>query len=172
MLSAKKADTYELAAQEKIVAPEKLASFAKKIRASGQEIATINGSFDLLHPGHLDLLYKASLQADVLLVLLNSDASIQGYKSKDRPINPLKVRLMHMAAIGFVDYVSWFDKLDPREVLQVIRPDVHVNGSEYGEDCIEAATVKGGGGRLHLVELIEGYSTTNLIKRIQGRCDS
>jgi bifunctional ADP-heptose synthase (sugar kinase/adenylyltransferase) len=72
-----------------------------------------------------------------------------------------------MAALEFVDYVTWFDETDPRALLSLIKPDVHANGSEYGENCIEAATVKEYGGRIHVVQLVPGLSTTQIIQKIK-----
>ena len=72
-----------------------------------------------------------------------------------------------MAALGFVDYVTWFEETDPRLLLSKIKPDVHVNGAEYGQNCIEAPTVRQHGGRVEIVELVPGLSTSELIKKIQ-----
>ncbi|NGX37977.1 MAG: Bifunctional protein HldE [Chlamydiae bacterium] len=156
--------------ESKSVAPENLEAFRASVKEEGKTLATINGSFDLLHPGHLEMLYEASLQADVLLVLLNTDRSIQVNKGPQRPINPLHVRLTHIASLAWVGHVSWFDEEDPRAVLERIKPDVHVNGSEYGEDCIEAQVVKRYGGKIYIVNLVEGFSSTNLIEKIQSLC--
>jgi len=112
------------------------------------------------------MIMEAKNQADVLIMALNSDASIQKYKSPLRPIISLENRLRMIAALAFVDYVTWFEETDPCQILEIIRPDVHINGSEYGEDCIEAATVKKYGGRIHIVKLIEGLSTTKIIEKI------
>lgn len=142
----------------------------KSIKDEGKTVATLNGSFDLLHAGHLQMLYEASLQADVLIVLLNTDLSIQKYKSKKRPIVPLSERARMVAALEFADYVTCFDETDPRAVLEKIQPSVHVNGPEYGEDCIEAEVVKRHGGRIHIVSLVAGLSTSNLIKKIVDTC--
>ncbi len=129
----------------------------------------MNGSFDLLHAGHLYIIHQASLQADCLLVALNSDESIRRYKSPNRPIISLKDRLELVAALEFVDYVTWFEQTDPRQLLAKICPDVHTNGVEYGAQCIEADTVRQGGGRLHLVERIDGLATSAIVEKIQ-RC--
>ncbi len=153
--------------ERKLVEPEHLERKIKEIRSLGRTLATLNGSFDLLHAGHLYMIHQARLQADVLLVALNSDLSIQKYKSKDRPIVPLSYRLEMMAALEFVDYVTWFEETDPRVVLSKIRPDVHVNGAEYGSDCIEAETVRSFGGRLHLVDRIPSLSTSAIIEKIK-----
>jgi len=153
--------------QKKLIKPENLAEQVAELRRQGKKIATLNGSFDLLHAGHLQIIHEASQVADVLIVALNSDKSIQQYKSPKRPIIPLEYRLQMMAALGFVDYVTWFEETDPIRLLSLIKPNVHVNGSEYGEDCIEAETVKSNGGRVHIVQLVPGLSTSTIINKIQ-----
>jgi len=168
LLLEKNAKSYQEAARKKFVDPSELGSFCENLRKQGKTIATLNGSFDLLHPGHYEMIYQGACEADVLLLLVNTDASIRGYKGPDRPINPLDVRLFNLAAIGMVDYLSWFDELDPIAKLDIIRPDVHVNGAEYGEDCIEAEVVKKHGGRIHIVSLVNGFSSTNLIEKIRS----
>ncbi|MEM7175324.1 MAG: adenylyltransferase/cytidyltransferase family protein [Chlamydiota bacterium] len=150
----------------KRIFPEELAEKAVAIRRAGHTIATLNGSFDLLHAGHLEIIYQAAQQADCLIVALNSDASIAQYKGASRPLIPLEARLQLVAALEFVSYVTHFDALDPRSLLAQINPDVHVNGAEYGDQCIEAETVRSHGGRLHLVDLVPGLSTTKIIDKI------
>src|SRR5690606_2349043 len=118
-----------------------------------------NGSFDLLHAGHLQILYTAAQAADVLIVALNSDRSIKEYKSPKRPIITLDYRMQMIAALCWVDYVTYFDETDPIALLTKIKPDIHVNGSEYGENCIEAEIVKRYGGRIEIVPLVPGLST-------------
>lgn len=157
-------------AYEKIIDPQLLEDLVDSLRKQGLSIATVNGSFDLMHAGHLHILYEGSKQADCLIVALNTDASIQSYKDPRRPIIPLEYRMEMMAALGFVSYVTWFDETTPCEILKAIRPDVHVNGAEYGMNCVEADAVKTHGGRLHLVERIPGLSTTTLITKIQEIC--
>lgn len=152
----------------KYLNPLHIALSVEKLRAEGKTIATLNGSFDLLHAGHLHMIYEASLQADILIVALNSDASIRGYKNPQRPIITLEYRLQMMAALGFVDYVTWFDELDPRAILSLIMPNVHINGPEWGSECIEAATVRRHGGRIHIVDLVPGLSTTAIIGKIKS----
>lgn len=152
----------------KIISANMLQAWVEEQRLLGKTIATLNGSFDLLHAGHLEIISAAADQADCLLMLLNSDESIQKYKSKDRPIITLKYRLRMVAALEMVAAVSWFEETDPREILSRIKPDVHVNGAEYGQNCIEAEVVRQNGGRLHIVELVPGLSTSNIIKKIQN----
>lgn len=153
--------------QKKLIDPQNLEEKSAALRARHLTIATLNGSFDLLHAGHLYIIYQASLQADRLIVALNTDPSIQQYKGKDRPIVPLQYRLEMISALEFVDYVTWFSETDPRNILEKIRPDVHVNGKEYGEDCIEAGAVKSIGARLHLVDRIPSLATSAIIEKIK-----
>lgn len=154
----------------KILDQDHLLAHVERWRAAQRTIATINGSFDLMHAGHLEILYQASLQADVLIVALNTDSSIQRYKNPLRPIIPLESRMQMMAALEMVDVVTWFDETDPRHLLSLIRPDVHVNGSEYGKQCLEAEVVREGGGRIHIVPLCPGLSTSQIIKKIVNTC--
>lgn len=154
--------------QKKLIDPHLLEEKAAALRARGLTIATLNGSFDLLHAGHLFIIHEASKQADRLIVALNSDHSIKQYKSPDRPIIPLSYRLEVMAALEFVDFVTWFEEIDPVALLSKIKPDVHVNGAEYGAACIEAETVKMYGGRLHLVNRMPGLATSAIIEKIKA----
>jgi len=152
--------------KRKKIDPEKIAELASNLRKEGKTIASLNGSFDLMHAGHLHMIYEASKAADVLILALNTDRSIQEYKSPFRPIISLENRLQMMAALGFVDYVTWFDETDPRAILSKIKPNVHVNGAEYGENCVEAETVKSHGGKIQIVQLVPGLSTTQILKKI------
>jgi rfaE bifunctional protein nucleotidyltransferase chain/domain len=157
------------ALKRKVLAPDTLAESIDSIREQNKKLITLNGSFDLLHAGHLEMVTQAfDLKGDdgVVLVALNTDASIRRYKSMDRPIIDLEGRLKMMASFLFVDYVTWFDQDDPIELLKICRPDIHVNGSEYGSNCIEADTVRAGGGKLFIVEKLEGLSTSSIIKKI------
>lgn len=153
--------------QKKLIEPAQLEEKVAGLRAQGLTIATLNGSFDLMHAGHLFIIHQAAKQADRLIVALNSDASISQYKSKTRPVIELAYRLEMMAALEFVDYVTYFDELDPCAILSKIKPDVHVNGIEYGENCVEAETVKKYGGTIYLVERIPSLATSALIEKVK-----
>ncbi len=137
------------------------------LRERNKTIATINGSFDLMHSGHLRIIYEASTLSDILIVALNSDSSIKKYKSKKRPIIELKYRIEMVSALFFVDYVTSFDETTPIKILNIIKPDVHINGKEYGKNCIEADIVKKNGGKIHIVDLVDNLSTTNILKKIK-----
>jgi rfaE bifunctional protein nucleotidyltransferase chain/domain len=155
--------------QKNLIQPDQLPLLISQLRAQKKTITTLNGSFDLLHAGHLQMIFEASQLGDVLIVALNSDSSIKQYKSPDRPIIPLEYRLQMMAALKFVNYVTWFEETDPRRILSIIQPDIHVNGAEYGENCIEAEVVKSFNGRIHIIPLIPGLSTSSIVKKIKGR---
>ena len=152
-----------------IVAREDLAGLAARLRAHGQRIVTINGAFDLLHAGHLHILREARRQGDVLIVGLNADSAVRASKGPNRPYVGEQDRARLLLALRDVDYVHIFSEPVPMPFLEQIRPDVHVNGSEYGTDCIEAPTVRAAGGRVHIVERLPHLSTSELIARIQGR---
>ena len=154
----------------KIHSNEELITILNTYRKTGKTIVTLNGSFDLLHSGHLYILFEAAKQGDILVVALNSDESIQKYKSADRPIITLEHRLHMMSAIACVDFVTWFNETTPIEFLRKIKPHVHVNGAEYGENCIEAQVLKELNTKLHLVPRIEGLATSDIIKKIQSLC--
>lgn len=160
----------EEAIQSKMVDPLSIEEKVAQLRQQGKTLATLNGSFDLLHAGHLHILFEAAKQADLLFILLNTDRSIQEYKSPLRPIIPLLYRFRMMACLEMVDYVTWFDETDPRALLARIKPDVHVNGAEYGADCIEAPVVRAYGGKIHIVELIPELSTSDIISKIIKIC--
>ncbi|MBI5346101.1 MAG: adenylyltransferase/cytidyltransferase family protein [Chlamydiae bacterium] len=159
--------SFEKFYQKKIINPSDLTQKIEELKAAKKTIATLNGSFDLLHAGHLHIIYEASCQADVLIVALNTDDSIKRYKNVKRPIIPLEYRLAMMSALAFVDYVTYFDETDPIKILSIIKPNVHVNGAEYGENCIEAETVRANGGKIHIVKLKEGLSTSKILEKIK-----
>lgn len=138
-------------------------------RARGDVIVTTNGAFDILHVGHIRYLNEAKAQGDILVVGLNSDASVRLNKGPDRPFVPERERAEMLCALSVVDYVVLFDEKDCIDFVRRVRPDVHVNDSAYGEDCIERDAVLEGGGRLHIVQKIPGQSTTGLVERILAR---
>jgi D-beta-D-heptose 7-phosphate kinase/D-beta-D-heptose 1-phosphate adenosyltransferase len=153
----------------RLVSRPALAQLAATLRAKGKRIVTTNGSFDILHNGHLHMLNEARQLGDVLIVGLNSDASVKSYKGASRPIVPERARAEMLLALRMVDYVHIFDEPNPIAFLKEVNPDVHVNSSEYGEDCVESATVRRGGGLVHIVGRIPGLSTSGLIDDLQSR---
>lgn len=145
-----------------------LAKLSASLKAKGKRVVTLNGSFDLLHAGHLHILEEARKQGDVLIVGLNSDASIRQYKGPDRPIIAQDYRARMLLALRMVDYVHLFDESVPMPFLEEVKPHVHVNGSEYGPECVEAPTVAKHGGQIHIVEKIPGLSTSDILARIRA----
>lgn len=152
------------AVDPRLLSRSDLAMQADLLRKQGKQIVTINGSFDLLHRGHVHILREARRQGDVLIVGLNSDASVRRYKGSNRPVVGEADRAEMLLALRMVDYVHLFDEDDPRAFLAEVRPDVHVNGAEYGTDCIEADVVRAHGGRLHLVPRLPGFSSSDIIR--------
>jgi rfaE bifunctional protein nucleotidyltransferase chain/domain len=157
--------------QKKVIDPKKLTKKVEALRSDGKTICSLNGSFDILHAGHLHCLYEASTQGDIFIVAVNTDRSIQEYKSLNRPIIELDHRMQMLAALSFVDYVTYFNEPDPRNILELIKPDCHSNGAEYGSKCIEAITVKKYGGSIHIIDLVPGLSTSSILKKIRSTCD-
>lgn len=153
-------------AEPHVIRREDLPILTETLRALGKRIVTLNGSFDVLHAGHLYILKEARQQGDILIVGLNSDASVRANKGPKRPVVPQAQRADMLLALRYVDYVHIFDEPVPMAFITAVRPDVHVNGAEYGEDCVEAAVVRETGARLHLVPRIDGLSTSGLIERL------
>ena len=151
---------------EKIVSRETLATIVRNLKQRGATIVTTNGSFDLLHVGHVTMLQEAKSLGDVLIVGMNSDASVRCYKGKARPICPQEHRAKMLAALECPDYITIFDELTPIPLLEIIQPDIHVNSPEHGYDCIERDVVEQHGGRIHLAQMVEGMSTSQLMQRI------
>jgi len=149
----------------KILSAEELNSFRRD--NAQKKIVFTNGCFDILHVGHKRYLQQAATLGDILVVGVNSDASVRRLKGPTRPVNNEQDRAEMLSALGFIDYVVIFDEDTPYELIKKIQPDVLVKGGDYkpeevvGKDIVEAR-----GGRLELISFVEGKSTTNIIKKI------
>jgi D-beta-D-heptose 7-phosphate kinase/D-beta-D-heptose 1-phosphate adenosyltransferase len=133
----------------------------------GQRIAFTNGCFDLLHAGHVRYLEEARSQADVLIVGLNSDASVRALKGPGRPVNAADSRAQVLAGLQAVDFITIFDELTPLSLIQTVCPDVLVKGADYSkEEVVGADFVEGYGGRVYLADLQPGHSTTRMLQRL------
>ncbi len=129
-----------------------------------------NGVFDLLHPGHIDLLTAARALGDRLIVGLNTDASVRRLKGPDRPVRTEAERAYIVAALECVDAVTVFDEDTPLELIEAIRPDVLVKGGDYSPDSIVGRTeVESWGGSVHVIPLTAGHSTTRIIEALRAR---
>ena len=156
--------------KEKIKPLAEILEIVKKAKSEGKKIVTTNGSFDLFHAGHVELLEKAKSRGDILIVGINSDKSVREYKKKPgRPIIPEQFRAEAVAAIMYVDYVFLFDDLIPNPWLEKIRPDVHANSAEYGKGCVETQVLDKYGGELYLVPKEDiPISTTQIESKIKA----
>ncbi len=159
--------------REKLVPWDDLLAARERARRDGRVVVWTNGTFDLLHPGHVSSLQAARALGDVLVVGLNSDASVRGYKGPTSPILTQDERAAMLAALECVDYVVMFDEPTPEAALARLRPDVHCKGAEYapphGRPVPELALVEGYGGRVEYLPLVPGLSTTELLKRIREK---
>jgi len=159
-------------ATAKIVERAHLAELLGALRGQGKEVVFTNGCFDLLHVGHVRLLQTARSLGDVLVVGVNSDASVRRLKGPDRPLVPAAERAEMVAALACVDWVTLFDEDTPCATLRDLRPHHHVKGGDYrAEDLPEAETLRELKARLHLVPLVEGRSTTGLLNRARRSGD-
>lgn len=138
------------------------------LRLVGKKIVFTNGVFDILHYGHIDYLTEAKALGDVLIVGVNSDSSVKKFKSPSRPVQSEQDRLHIVAALKPVDYVIMFEEETPEKLIKLVKPDVLVKGADYAEsEIVGAEFVKSYGGKVHLIELAPGRSTTAIIKKIK-----
>lgn len=143
-------------------------SFLEKNR--GKKIVFTNGCFDILHLGHVEYLNEAKAQGDVLIVAINSDASVRQLKGPDRPVNNEHDRAQMLLNLKAVDCVQVFTEQTPLEIIKLIRPNVLVKGGDWKpEQIVGSDFVLANGGEVKSLMFKQGYSTSNLIKAVQGR---
>lgn len=141
---------------------------ATQIRESGRTIGMCNGCFDLMHLGHVELLHQAKQRCEVLFVAVNNDASVQALKGENRPYVNEIGRVGLVASNRFVDYVVLAEQKTCLDIVQAIKPDVYVTTTEYGRTGPEAKEVEKLGGKIEVVDMIGGFNTTAIAKRVQG----
>lgn len=146
-----------------IISLKKLKNIVKKLKQQGKKIVFTNGCFDIIHKGHIVLLKKAKSLGDVLIVGLNTDKSVKQLKGKDRPVNLQQDRAEVLDSIKYVDYVVLFDELTPYKLITELKPDIVVKGGDYKKEEIVGWGIVP---KVVRVKLVEGKSTTGLIKKI------
>ena len=135
-----------------------------------QRIVFTNGCFDVLHFGHVHYLQQAKQLGDVLVIGLNSDDSVRRLKGESRPINGEKERAYVLAALSFVDYVVVFEEDTPKELIEVVKPDVLVKGGDYDlSNIVGAEFVKANGGTVTTIPFVEGFSSTRIIEQLKTK---
>jgi D-glycero-beta-D-manno-heptose 1-phosphate adenylyltransferase len=154
---------------KKILSPDQLKSQLALWKFQEKKIVFTNGCFDIMHLGHIDYLSKAADLGDVLLIGLNTDASVSRIKGPSRPVIDQHARAMLLASLQFVTIVVLFDEPTPYELIRLIQPDILVKGKDYkASEVVGYDIVTAKGGRVETIDLVEGYSTSAIISRITG----
>lgn len=154
--------------REKIYSFKTIEQQVARWRVTGKKIAFTNGCFDILHEGHIFSLSQAAQEADILIVGVNSDASVKRLKGLERPVNHENSRSLLLASLAIVDAVVIFEEDTPLELIQCIIPDILVKGGDYTIDQIVGSKdVISHGGKVVINPIVEGYSTTGIIQQIK-----
>lgn len=152
--------------QTRILTRDAMKTEMAALHAAGKKVVFTNGAFDILHLGHLTYMTFARQQGDCLIVGLNSDASVKRYKGDKRPIVPQQERATMLAGLKCVDYVVIFDEDEPKGLIAHLLPDVLVKGEDWAHYVSGRNVVEANGGQVILAKLVEGRSTTNIIKKV------
>ena len=156
------------AIEKKIINREKLVKLARGWRLLGKKVAFTNGCFDILHEGHIFSLSQAAKEADILIVGVNSDASVKKLKGESRPVNNENSRSLVLASLMITDFVVVFEEDTPFELITSFMPDVIVKGGDYTvEQIVGAKEVIANGGRVVINPIVEGFSTTGIIEKMK-----
>lgn len=154
--------------KNKLVSLEKVLDIVKALQAKNKKIVFTNGCFDLIHPGHVDYLCQARDLGDYLILGLNTDASVKKLnKAPNRPINNEYTRAAVLSGLACIDNIVLFDEETPLELITLIQPNVLVKGNDYeAEKIVGYDVVKKSGGTVITIPFLDGYSTTNIVKKI------
>jgi D-glycero-beta-D-manno-heptose 1-phosphate adenylyltransferase len=151
----------------KIVAEPELSRILARARFAEKRIVFTNGCFDIIHQGHVDYLIKAAKLGDILIVGLNTDSSVKKNKGANRPVQDQESRAKVLASMYFVTYVVLFDEDTPYELIKIVQPDFLVKGGDYKpENIVGYDIVKKKGGKVVVIPLVKGYSTTGIINKL------
>lgn len=154
--------------EKKILTIEEAKARISAWKVTGKTVAFTNGCFDILHQGHLFSIAQAAKEADYLIVGINSDASVKRLKGPERPINSTESRALVMANLVLVDVVVVFEEDTPYELITSLLPDILVKGGDYTiETIVGAKEVIANGGKVIINPIVDGFSTTNIIKKIK-----
>jgi rfaE bifunctional protein nucleotidyltransferase chain/domain len=155
------------AISRKIHALPDMLKIRRKLKEEGKKVVFTNGSFDLLHGGHVHLFGEAKKQGDVLIVALNDDASVRKIKGAARPIFPLAERWEILAAIEAIDFLTSFSETTPQRIIAALLPDVLVKGGDWKSDeVVGKKEVEAAGGKVVIIPYLEGHSTSSIIRKI------
>lgn len=139
-------------------------------RRTGEKVVFTNGCFDIIHHGHVAYLAQARDLGDLLVLGLNSDASVKRLKGPSRPINDEQSRALVLAAFEFIDYVVFFEEDTPFNLISAVQPDVLVKGGDYKiEDIVGHDIVEKKGGRVVTIDFVPGFSTTKIVEKINQK---
>ncbi|MCX5680219.1 MAG: D-glycero-beta-D-manno-heptose 1-phosphate adenylyltransferase [Candidatus Omnitrophica bacterium] len=156
--------------KSKIKSASSLSRIVAKLRGRGRKVVFTNGCFDILHPGHVVYLDKASRLGDLLVVGLNSDKSVRAIKGNGRPINGEHDRAYVLSALGFVDYITVFSENTPERLIRKLKPDVLVKGGDWKVARIVGGDfVRSRGGRVVSIKFVKGYSTSSLLEKMRKK---
>ena len=154
--------------ENKIVNREQLKKELDRLRSKGKRVVFTNGCFDILHVGHARYLKEAKKTGDVLVLALNSDASVRAIKGETRPLIPEEERAYMVASLEAVDYVTIFSETTPLELIDYLMPDVLVKGGDWAEEnVVGRESIRKWGGKVVIIPEIEGASTTNIVEKIR-----
>lgn len=157
------------AAEARVLTQPAARELVRRLRAAGRRIVFTNGVYDVLHPGHIRYLQQARSLGDVLIAGVNADVSVRRNKGSQRPINPEAERAEVVAALECVDAAVLFDEDTPADIIRLVEPDVLVKGADWPADQIVGRdTVEARGGRVVLMPLEQGHSTTAIIDRVKS----
>lgn len=154
--------------KNKVLSTDDAKHQVKRWKLLNKKIVFTNGCFDILHQGHIEILSQAAASGDVLVIGVNSDASVKRLKGTDRPVNDQSFRALMLASLTITDAVVLFEEDTPLNLINLLEPDVLLKGGDYSiEQIIGAEEVIKNGGEVKIVPFVNGYSTTALIKKIQ-----